>query len=143
MGLSALSELFVYLIYFILGLGSIIFFGLTITTKRKNKVWTGLVGLFFVFLIFKYYSYETNLYKKNQLTQVGFYYLTNYPNCNSCILELKENQTYEVRNQGKIVEQSNWHYKVGGDYFILYLDNDNHQLGSGDYIYKKYKLKYK
>jgi hypothetical protein len=143
MGYSALGELFVYIIYFVLGIACIFFVRLTFTTKRQNKIWTGFAGLFFIFLLFKYHSYLSNSYKKNQLSQVGLYYLTNYPNCDSCVLELKENQTYQIKRKGQIIEQSNWHYEVGGDYFILYLDNDKHQLGSGDYAYEKYNLKYK
>ena len=61
---------------------------------------------------------------------------------NSCYLELRENMTYIVVDKGKIIESSNWHYEVGGDYFITYLDNDRHQLGSGNYSYERYKLKY-
>ena len=57
--------------------------------------------------------------------------MTTYRNCDSCYLELKENMTCIVVNKGKIIEQSNWHYEVGGDYWITYLDNDKHQLGSG------------
>lgn len=143
MGLSALSELVDYIVYFLLGLACIIFFGLTFTSKRKNKIWTGLAGLFFTFLLFSYKSCLTDGYKKNQLMHVGLYYLTNYPNCDSCVLELKENQKYEVTKQGQIIEQSNWHYEVGGDYFIVYLDSNKHQLGSGDYSFKEYELKYK
>lgn len=140
--MAAISELLIYFIYFILGLTSIVFFVLTFTTKKQNKIWTGVAGLFFTFLLFNFKSYESDNYKKNQLSQVGFYYLTNYPNCDSCVLELKENQMYQVTKRGQIIEQSNWHYEVGGDYFIVYLDNDKHQLGSGDFVYEKYKLKY-
>lgn len=143
MGITALSELFDDIIYFLLGLACVMFFGLTFTVKRKNRIWTALAGCFFVFLLFKFKFYSNDVYKKNQLSKVGVYYLTNYPDCDSCVLELKENQKYVVINNGRVVEQSNWHYKVGGDYFIVYLDNDKHQLGSGDYAYTKYKLKYK
>jgi hypothetical protein len=143
MGLSALSELFVYIPYFVLGLACVIFFRLTIKAKRQKKIGAGIAGLFCIFLLFNYKSCVADSYKKNQLTRVGLYYLTNYPDCDSCVLELKENQTYQITKRGQIIEQSNWHYEVGGDYFILYLGNDNHQLGSGDYAYEKYKLKYK
>ena len=143
MGLSALSELFVYIPYLILVLACVSFFRLTIKAKGQIKIWAGMAVLLFIFLFFNYKSCVGDSYKKNQLTQVGLYYLTTYPNCDSCILELKENQTYQVINKGQIIEQSNWHYEVGGDYLILYLDNDKHQLGFGDYEYERYKLKYK
>lgn len=143
MGISALSELLVYMLYIVLGLACLLFFGIAITGKGKNKIWAGIAGLLFIYLIFQYKSYLSDSYKKSQLSQVGFYYLSNYPNCDTCVLELKENQTYEIKKNGLIIEQSNWQYNIGGDYFILYLDNKKHQLGSGDYTYGKYVLKYK
>ncbi|MFL5748428.1 MAG: hypothetical protein ACJ751_27395 [Niastella sp.] len=50
--------------------------------------------------------------------------------------------TYIIVSKGKIVETSIWHYEMGGDYFITFLNNDSDQLGSGAYAYKDYKLKY-
>ena len=142
MGFSSLSELFVYIIYFSLSFICSIFLYWTFKTNQKNKIWTGIAVLFFVFLIFKFKSYLADSYKESQRSHVGLYYLTNYPNCDSCILELKENKSYEIKKQGTIIEYSDWNYEVGGDYFILYLDSNKHQLGSGDYSYEKYKLKY-
>ena len=140
--MSALGELFIYIIYIGLGLASLLFLILTFTSKKRDKIWAAFATLFFGFLLIGFKSCQSNNYKNNQLNQVGLYYLTDYPNCDSCVIELKENQTYEVRTYGEIVEQSNWHYEVGGDYFITYLDNDNYQLGVGKFVYKKYKLKY-
>jgi hypothetical protein len=140
--MSALGELLIYFIYFVLGLGSLLFLALAFISKRTTKIWASLAALFFGSLFFSFRSWQNDNYKKNQLSQVGKYYLTDYPNCNSCIIELKENLTYEVTNSGKIIEQSNWHFEVGGDYWITYLDNDNYRLGSGKFTYKKYKLKY-
>ncbi|MES2662385.1 MAG: hypothetical protein V4629_03685 [Pseudomonadota bacterium] len=140
--MSALGELLIYFIYFVLGLGTLLFLALTFTAKRTIRVWAGLGTLFLGFLLFSFKSCQSDNYKENQLSQVGLYYLTDYPNCDSCIIELKENQTYEVTKHGQIIERSDWHYEVGGDYWITYLDNNNYQLGSGKFAYKKSKLKY-
>ena len=140
--MSALGELFIYVIYFVLGLACIIFLLLTFTSKKSIKPWTLIASILFCFLFFTFKSCQKENYKQNQLSVVGTYYLTSYPNCDSCYLELRENMTYIVVDKGKIIESSNWHYEVGGDYFITYLDNDRHQLGSGDYSYERYKLKY-
>lgn len=140
--MSAFVELLIYFIYFILGFGTLLFLAWAFTTKRKTKIWAILAALFFGILFFSFKSCQDGYYKKNQISKVGQYNLTDYPNCTSCIIELKENQTFEVTNSGKIIEQGNWHYEVGGDYWITYLDNDNYQLGSGKFAYKKYKLKY-
>ena len=136
----ALGELFVYIIYFLLGLASIAFLIVAITTRRQHKLRAGIMAVISGFLLIGFNTCRNNNYAANQLTQVGLYYLSTYPHCDSCILELKENQTYEVTSRGKIIEQSNWHYEVGGDYLIVYLDNNKHQLGYGDYKFDKFKL---
>jgi hypothetical protein len=140
--MSALGELFIYVIYFVLGITTIAFLVLTIIIKRKAKILTGFATIFFGFLLFSFKSCQSHNYKENQLSQVGLYYLTEYPNCDSCIIELKENQTYEVTKNRQVIERGNWHYEVGGDYWITYLDNDKYQLGNGKFAYYKYKLKY-
>jgi hypothetical protein len=93
-----------------------------------------------MFFIFK--SCQDNNYKNNQLDQVGIYYLTNYPNCDSCYIELNENMTYKIINKGQKVKNGDWHYESGGDYWITYLNGERDQLGSGTYSYTNYKLKY-
>lgn len=140
--MSALGELFIYVIYFVLGAAGIIFLVLTFTAKKSMKLWTLIGSLFFGYLFFHFKSYQDYIYKQNQLSVVGTYYLTSYPNCDSCYLELKENMIYIVVDKGKILKQSKWHYEVGGDYWITYLDNDRYQLGSGQYSYDRYELKY-
>ncbi len=138
----ALGEVIIYFIYFILGLPCIIFLILTITSKKSSKEWNFLSSLMFGSLFFYFKSCQDESYKRDQLSVVGVYYLDNYPNCDSCYLELKENMKYIIVNKGEIIEQSNWHFEAGGDYFILYLDNDRNQLGSGKYSYQHYQLKY-
>jgi hypothetical protein len=140
--MSAISELIVLLIFVLLGVCGLAFIFLTFKVRRSNKPWTLLTSFLFIFLIFCFRSCEINGYKNSQLHQVGIYYLTNFPNCDDCILELKEDMTYQVRSKNKVIENSNWHFESGGDYWITYLDNDRSQLGSGDYAYKKYHLKY-
>jgi hypothetical protein len=138
--MSALGQLFIYVIYFILGIATISF--LVLTFKRKNKLISGLATIIFGFLLYNFYSLQSKNYKENQLSQVGLYYLTEYPNCDSCIIELKENQTYKVKNNEQVIEKGNWHYEIGGDYWITYLNNDNYQLGNGKFRYSKYEPKY-
>jgi hypothetical protein len=140
--MSALGELIIYVIYFILGLLSVVFLILTIKSKNSIKPWTLIACILFGFLLYCFKSFQNDKYRKNQLSVVGVYYLTNYPDCDSCYIEIKENMTYIVVNKGKIAEQSIWHYEVGGDYWITYLDNDRHQLGYREYSYEFYRLKY-
>lgn len=141
--MAALGELLIYIIYFTLGLLCLFLLFLTIRSKKTIKIWTFIGSLFFGILFFNFKSCQDNNYKKNQLSVVGTYYLTNYPNCASCIIQLNEDMTYYVVSNGNIIEKSNWHYEVGGDYLITYLDNDKHQLGANEYAFKGCKLKYK
>nr|WP_288836388.1 hypothetical protein [uncultured Flavobacterium sp.] len=140
--MAALGELIVLCIYLLLGLGALMLLVLTFKQKKSYKPWT-LLGSFFccaLFFAYKYFSDEA--YQKSQLSQVGLYHLTNYPNCDDCILQLKEDMTYEVKNRDKIIERSDWHYESGGDYWITWLDNDRYQLGFGKYSYERFRLKY-
>jgi hypothetical protein len=141
--MSALGELFIYVIYAVLAMACIISLLLSFTSKKQTKPWAFIASLLFAFLFFGFRSCQKSNYKENQLSVVGTYYLTSYPSCDSCYLELKEDMTYLVMNKGKIVESSNWYYEVGGDFFITYLNNDKYQLGSGNYSYKDYTLKYR
>jgi hypothetical protein len=50
--------------------------------------------------------------------------------------------TYKIYSNKAVIEEGNWNHKSGGDYWITTLENKG-QLGSGEYAYKKYKLKYK
>ena len=140
--MAAIGELLVYVVFLFLAVGALHFFVLASKTKKVKKLLALLAGAFFCYLLYAYSSYLSESHKNEQLRQVGIYYLTNYPDCENCILELKEDMTYEVRNNGNVIKKSDWHYESGGDYWITYLDNDNHQLGSGDYSYQKYKRKY-
>lgn len=140
--LSAISDLIPYLIFVFLGLAAIFFLVSTFKANRSAKPWTLICSAFFCFLIFKFNSWLKERYEKGQLDHVGIYYLTDYPNCDHCILELKEDKTYQVSNNDTVLEKSNWHFESGGDYWITYLDNDRSQLGGGQYAYKRYRLKY-
>lgn len=135
--MAAVGSLFLYVFYFVLGASGLILLILTFASKRRVKPWTLAGGLGFLAFL-GYLLYEDRIgYKERQLQQVGTYYLTSYPSCDSCVLELKDDMTYEIRSKGNVIETSNWHYEVGGDYWILYLDYDRKQLGSGYYAYKK------
>src|SRR4051812_18554249 len=84
--MAALGELIVLFIFLLLGLAAIVFLILTFTAKKSSKPWTLLGSIFFCVLLFSYKSCLNEAYKKSQLDQVGIYYLTKYPNCDSCIM---------------------------------------------------------
>ena len=140
--MNGLSELVEFILPYILISFGLLFFIFTFIVKKKIKLLTIFLCAICAFLFFQLKSCEKENYKKNQLEQVGIYYLTQYQNCDNCYAILKENMTYNIVKNRKIVESGKWHYEIGGDYFITYLENGN-QLGSGNYEYGKYVLKYK
>jgi hypothetical protein len=140
--MSAFGALLIYAVYFVLGIFCLVFLVLTFTGGRKTRVVTGTATIFFGLSLFIFKSCQSHKYEENQLSKVGLYYLTQYPGCASCVMELKEHQIYEVTSNGKIIESGDWHYEAGGDYWITFLDHDEYQLGSGKFAYGQYKLKY-
>ncbi len=140
--MSAIGELLIYIIYIILGFLFLVFLILGLLSKTTKRTFFNIC-IFFGFVLIVFKSCQYNSYLNNQNNQVGIYYLTNYPNCDSCYLELKENMTYIIVKDGENIRNGTWHHESGGDYWITYLDGKKHQLGSGDYSYTNYKLKNK
>jgi hypothetical protein len=141
--MAALGIFIVYLIYAILA-------GLTIFSLfqfKKNKKSALLSFVIFLSLLI-WYSYTQHQHKKsNQLSEVGVYDLTNYPNCPKCKIELSENLTFKVINESEVLEKGRWNYELGGDYSTTHLYSHRYlkkdeQLGYGRFEYKKYQLRY-
>lgn len=140
--MSAIGELLVYIIYVVLALFFLIFLILGLSSKTTKKAFF-IISIFFGLLLVAFKSCQYISYLNDQNNQIGIYYLTSYQNCNSCYLELKEDMTYVIFEDGKNIRNGTWHHESGGDYWITYLDDKKNQLVSGDYSYKNYKLKNK
>jgi hypothetical protein len=140
--MNGVGELLIFIINLFLGLTSLMLFVQAFTKYKtiKPRILSYSAIFFILFCMLK--SCRDKGYHNAQLEQVGIYYLTNYPNCDSCYVELKEDMTYDLVRKDTVIKTSDWHFESGGDYWILYLDKDRYQLGSGDFEYKKYKLKY-
>jgi hypothetical protein len=138
--MAALGELIVYAFYAILILVAIVFLRLALIEKktptRLRYTMIGVVSICFLFL----HIYDLKLnHRESELEYVGTYVLTQYPKCNSCVLILNGNNTYEVVNGNNVMENGNWHYESGGDYWIVYIGDNGEQLSSGKYDYYKKK----
>jgi hypothetical protein len=140
--MNGVGELLIFIIYLFLGLTSVVLFVQAFYEYKsvKPRFWAYSAFFFFLFCWFK--TCRNKRYHEAQIEQVGIYFLTNYPNCDSCYVELKEDMTYNLVKKGTVIKTSDWHFESGGEYWILYLDKERYQLGSGDFEYKKYKLKY-
>jgi hypothetical protein len=140
--MNGVGYLLIGLIFFFVGLKSIIPFirALNAESSKKPKLLLKSAIWFLVLCWLKLGKDKS--YQRDQMHEIGIYYLTNYPDCDSCYVELKEDMTYNLVKNDTIIETSDWHFESGGDYWILHMDKDKKQLGSGEFGYKKYKLKY-
>ncbi len=130
--MSAIGELIVWIIYAILCIPPLR--ALFILRKNKfNKNSTIYLVLSFLPLALFAYSQYSN-YREAELEYVGKYYLTEYPNCDSCVLHLKRANSYSVTLNGNELEHGYWKYRSGGDYWIVDI-GEYGQLGTGKYKY--------
>ena len=142
-GFGPIREILVIGIYVLLFFPVLILlFNLFDRIKNKGNilkvfVCTVLGSLPLVF--FSYFQYHS--YKSKEQSQVGMYYLTAYPDCWGCKLELLDDNTYVVTDPNKLLEEGQWRYDEGSDYSIVTLNQKGIQLGSGIYQYQRYKLK--
>ncbi|HEX8330328.1 MAG TPA: hypothetical protein VF629_22550 [Hymenobacter sp.] len=106
-------------------------------TRRKAAVGFVALAALLIFFVFR----KQQLDKDREQDKLGTYYLTHYPNCRPCELELRENNTFVVRQYNAIRATGRWRFESGQDYWITYL-NEHDQLGSGKYQYTEYRLKH-
>ncbi len=134
--MSTIGELIIFLIYFILSIPIFIFLIGLIKSKGK-QIKKRLIWLIISTVLLIFYSYaQYSSHRKAELDYVGIYQLTEYPDCDSCILELNSDNLYIVREKQNIMEKGKWKYKSEGDYWIVYLGEFG-QLGTGKYRYEK------
>ncbi|HEX8425918.1 hypothetical protein [Hymenobacter sp.] len=139
--MSALGAAFICFIYAVLGgyglYWLIRFFTAATPASRRGCLIRSSIGAV-LFACFVGNIYRNHL--KAEADQTGVYQLSSYPDCASCVLELKPHNYYEVR-QGQIVkEQGPWRFESGDDNWIVYLNEDD-QLGTGQYSYNDYTLR--
>ena len=141
--MSGTGELFVWLIYVFLFANGFIFLWLGFVSKRKflKLIYAAISVSFFVLLVLYIYHLKSG-HRQSELEYVGAYRLTDYPNCDTCIAILKENNSFDILKGHTIIETGNWHYESGGDYFIVYIGEEKEQLGSGRFKYEHYKNKF-
>lgn len=132
--MSAFGELGRFLIYIMLTIPFVLIIGLLLL-KRRNYKFTHLIYLLLCsapLLAFSYQHY--NKHRQAELKYVGEYKLTNYLDCEACILVLYEDNTYTVYNKVYVVEFGEWKFRGGGDYFMVDIGKKE-QLGSGKFKY--------
>ena len=131
--MSAIGELIVWIIYAILCIPPIV----TLVILRKNKsikngtIYFVVASLPLALIAYSQYSNQIEA----ELEYVAKYYLSAYPNCDSCVLQLKRDNSYSVTLNGNELEHGNWKYRSGGDYWIVDIGAYG-QLGTGKYKYR-------
>lgn len=133
--MAALGVVIVWFIYLLLGLSSL--YGIkrwATATATSTKGWAiaqaVVSGTTLVLLV----GFHLANHRRAEDEYVGTYSLTIYPHCPTCMLHLRPDRLFEVRQGSTVKEQGRWHYESGGDYFIVYINEDG-QLGSGKYTY--------
>ena len=140
--MAAFCEVWLLLKYAILILSCLIFLYLTFFSKTKRFKWVfGILSFIAAIGFFLFTANQKRLKRISDLSNVGTYDLIKYPNYNSCKLILNEDYTFEVTNGKSILEKGDWNYDVGCDFWIVYLNKERDQLGSGIYEYGSYKLR--
>jgi hypothetical protein len=131
-----LAELIPILIYLaLLAFPSIVF--LILLAKGKKYYKKGFA--FFIVACIPLSAKISNDYTKYKVSKYrypGKYFLKTYPNCDTCVLLLKENNTYMVLKDSSHLEYGNWNYK-SGDSTKVNIGVDG-QLGEGNYTYDTY-----
>jgi len=131
---GALGQLLLYLFY-----GMLLFPGLTLLIlsfvfKKRSAL---IVGCILVLTVLFHMAWRYEGERRSGLIYVGEYLLTDYPNCDSCILILTKDNCYKVLNKKITIETGDWHYDDCCDAFIVYMNNKGDQLGSGKFLYKE------
>jgi hypothetical protein len=133
--MAAIGTVFIYFIYALIG-GYIVYwtvryFTVTYSTLKLACLRKAGIGSF-LFLCFAGNNYQNH--KNAEAEYVGIYTLTSYPNCAACRLYIEPDNYYEVRESRTVKERGEWRYESGGDYWIVYV-NEDEQLGVGNYSY--------
>lgn len=136
-GIAELAKLVIYAIVILPPLVMLII--MLLNGKKFFK--KGLRYLFFTSIpLMLLVIFDITNHKNEELGYVGVYYLTEYPDCTSCQLELKENNTYTITKGDREIESGSWNYRSGSDYWIVDIGEFG-QLGTGNYAYYHKKEK--
>lgn len=135
--MAALGEFIEFLFYIVLIIAVVLPFALYfVSNTKKSKTFFIIVFICTSSLLGSLLLNRWQAHKEQELEYVGTYLLTNYPNCSGCKLILKKNNTYSVKNGDKIIEEGDWNFRSGGDYWIVEI-GEHDQLGSGIFRYNK------
>ena len=138
--MSSFGELLGTIIFWVIVGGGLLSLILAFILKGSlRKTISVIICLLCVILILVITNNRKTDYNKSQLGHVGTYYLTSYPNCDSCVAVLKNDHTYDIKKNNMILESGNWNFESGSDYLIVYLNNNKDQLGYGRFQFDRFK----
>jgi hypothetical protein len=140
--MTALGILLAYFFCAFLVLAGLVLGWKIFTTKTLLKKTTyTFSGLLCFFLLGYILVTNKKYHNASELQFVGTYYLTKYPNFDSCEALLKEDnsfviKSYRAKDNGNILETGNWHFVAEGDFLGVYMDKkENELLGSNRFEY--------
>lgn len=134
--MAAIGIFMVYFTYVFLSIMALVF---SFIALRKSKFLSKLLFILLEFMFVGILMIFSVSQRANQRywekKYVGNYHLYNYPDCANCVLYLYEDNTFEVKDSIIVREKGEWRYEFGADYFIVYMNEDQDQLGSGKFKY--------
>ena len=90
--MTAIGEIIVFMLYAVMFSLALVCLLKTIVSTSKLDKYLYLIGFFCSIGIFlMYFNFKSNSHRTSELEYVGYYNLTNYPNCETCKVFLKEN----------------------------------------------------
>lgn len=133
--MSSIGDFIVFIVYSILLVPPILIIIFLIFRKKRFTIKRSvyLVVAFIPLIFFGSFQYKNK--RDFELKYVGIYFLTEYPNCDSCLLILTKDNSYSVTKNGTKIETGHWNYRGGGDFWIVDIGK-NGQLGSGKFKYR-------
>ena len=133
--MNALGALSIFIVYIFLGF--LLIMGIYQGLKTKNQITESIKMMLLAALpLIIWTSYRYYSHRAAQPNYVGKYLLTEYPKCASCILELRGDNFYQVIENERVIEEGEWSYDSGGDYWIVEI-GEHGQLGTGDFKYSE------
>lgn len=133
--MNGTSEFVYFAVYAFFAILGFVFLKTAWRLRSSYKSLTFLLFGILAILMIPYCKSEfASMRRKAELEYVGRYCLISYPNCKTCTLDLKKENTYTVKNGDTLIENGKWHFESGQDFWIVYI-GDHGQLGSGEYLY--------
>lgn len=134
-GAGELIDLIFCSVFTLLGLAALVF--ILLSKNFAKRILFLFIFLVIVCIVLLTIHDDRIDYLKYRADHLGTYYLVSYPKCSTCVLVLKDDNTFEVKQQNRILEKGAWDLKFN---YNFCMNNDGDQLGTGRFQYYDFKI---